>query len=309
MQPLPMGLSHRNPRRSRLRIVIGLLALGWLSASQCATLSDALGRQVRVPDQPQRIVALAPSLTEILFFIGVGERLVGVTQYSSYPPRAAGIAKVGSYVDINVERILSLSPDLVIATVDGNQPDKIALLEQAGLPVFVVNPRNIRQVIDTLVTLGRLCGVEQQATALARNMSARVDAILAKTASYPKPLVFLQINAKPIMSANRNTFLHDLIRLAGGRNMTADEPITYPRISLEEVIRRKPEVIIISSMQRDGDFDASLQQWMRWPAIPAVRNERVHLVDSDLTDRPSPRVVEGLEALARHLHPQAAWDD
>lgn len=295
--------------RPEYRFVVGLIALSWLSAPACVTLSDALGRQISLPGEPQRIVALAPSLTEMLFFLGVGDRLVGVTKFSSYPPQAAGITKVGSYVDVNVERVLSLSPDLVVATVDGNQPDKIALLEQAGLPVFVVNPRNIRQVIDTMVTLGHLCGVAEKAAVLAREMSVRVDTIVAKTAPLPKPLVFLQINARPIMSVNQNTFLHDLIRLAGGRNMAAEQPITYPRISLEEVIRRKPEVIIISSMQRDGDFDASRQHWMRWPMIPAVSNGRVHLVDSDLTDRPSPRVIQGLEVLARHLHPQAAWDD
>jgi iron complex transport system substrate-binding protein len=290
-------------------LLLWLIILGWTSPATCATFIDALGREVRLQQQPQRIVALAPSLTEILFALGIGERLVGATKFSDYPAAARSIPRVGSYVDINVERIISLRPELIIGTVDGNQPEKVALLERAGLPVFIVDPRDIRQVIATVVTLGEVCGVAETSAALAAELSARVDRVVARTAGLPRPLVFLQINAKPIMTANKNSFLHDLVQLAGGSNLAGEETVTYPRISLEEVIRKKPEVIIISSMQRDGNFEAARRQWLRWPVIPAVRDGRVYLVDSDLTDRPSPRVVEGLELLARYLHPQAGWND
>ena len=110
------------------------------------------------------------------------------------------------------------------------------------------------------------------------------------------------------MTVNRNTYLHDLIQLAGGENIAKDEPITYPRISLEEVIRKKPEVIIISSMDRGGQFQEAKSEWQKWTTIPAVKNKRVHLIDSDLVDRPSPRIVEGLEMIARLLHPDAGWE-
>jgi iron complex transport system substrate-binding protein len=109
------------------------------------------------------------------------------------------------------------------------------------------------------------------------------------------------------MTVNRNTFHHDLIHLAGGTNMTADEPITYPRLSLEEVIRRKPEVILVSSMERGGRFEKARQDWMAWKSIPAVKKGRVHLIDSDLIDRPSPRIIQGLEDMARLLHPEVIW--
>ncbi len=293
----------------RPALVLWLIVLGWTGPATCATFIDALGREVQLQQQPQRIVALAPSLTEILFALGIGERLVGATKFSDYPAAARSIPRVGSYVDINVERIISLSPDLVIGTADGNQPEKVALLERAGLPVFIVDPRDIRQVIATVVTLGAVCGVAAPSAALAAELAARVDRVVARTAGLPRPRVFLQINAKPIMTANKNSFLHDLVRLAGGSNLAGEETLTYPRISLEEVIKKKPEVIIISSMQRDGNFEAARRQWLRWPVIPAVRDGRVYLVDSDLTDRPSPRVVEGLELLARYLHPQADWND
>ena len=285
-----------------------VLTLGiWSGASQCAVFTDSLGRQVSVDRVPGRIVTLAPSLTEIVFFLGLGDRLVGVTEFSSYPPEASEKPKVGSYVNLNVEKIISLSPDLVIGTVDGNQASVVALLERAGVPVYIVNPRDIRQAIDTVVAVGELCGVRELAATMAQGLSDRVDEIVSKTAGLEKPVVFLQVNLKPIMSVNRNTFLDDLIHLAGGVNMTRDEPMNYPRISLEEVISRRPDVILVSSMARGGGFARAKRQWMRWTLIPAVQNGRVHLVDSDLIDRPSPRIIEGLEVVARLLHPDAQW--
>ena len=291
--------------------VVPLLFLLAVGSTVCrgATFTDALGRRVEVDSEPARIVALAPNITEIVYFLGLGDRLVGATTFSAYPLEAQSLPKVGSYVDLNVEKIISLAPDLVIATADGNQPEVVALLEQAGVPVFVVNPRSIGAVVDTLVAVGRVCGVEDKAVALAEDLTRQVEGIVRRIDSREKPLVFLQVNIRPIMTANKNTFLHDLIVLAGGRNLAEDEPITYPRLSLEEVVRRKPDVIIISSMDRGGNFTQARQQWLRWTTIPAVRHGRVHLVDSDLIDRPSPRIVQGLRLLAGYLHPHAAWDE
>jgi iron complex transport system substrate-binding protein len=285
------------------------LALGlWSVVSQGAIVTDALGREVALDKEPRRIVTLAPSLTESVYFLGLGDRVVGVTEYSSYPPEARRKPKVGSYVDLNAERIISLSPDLVIGTVDGNQPAVIGLIEKAGIPIFLVNPRNTQQVIEAILDIGRICGVADKAEALTGELSARVDKIVAKTAGLERPLVFLQVNAKPIMSVNAGTFSSDLIRLAGGRNMADQEPITYPRISLEEVLERGPNVIIVSSMERGGEFERVKRRWLSLRAIPAAQTGRVYLVDSDLIDRPSPRIVEGLELLARRIHPEADWD-
>lgn len=306
------GCKIQSVVKMRLNFITSFLSvvmiLGWVSTPLCATFKDALGRELTLKGEPQRIVTLAPSITEILYFLGLGDRVVGVTQFSYYPPEAKLKPKVGSYIDLNVEKIISLSPDLVIGTADGNQPGVVDLLEQAGIAVFIFNPRNIRRTIATVDTVGRLCGIPKRANTLSTQLSQRVDHIIDKTKSRRKPLVFLQINLKPIMTVNKNTFLHDLIRLAGGRNMTEDEPITYPRISLEEVIRKKPEVIIISSMERGGRFEEARLEWMKWTSIPAVKNGRVHLIDSDLIDRPSPRIIEGLEAMARFIHPEVEWD-
>lgn len=282
--------------------------LGWVRCGLCTEFEDALGRKIILEEQPQRIVSLAPSITETLYYLGLGDRVVGVTQFSYYPPEATLKPKVGSYVDVNVEKILTLSPDLVIGTKDGNEAEKVYLLDEAGIAAFIVNPRNVKEAIETVATIGRLCGIPKKGATLSLELSKRVDDILEKTRGRRKPRVFVQINLKPIMTVNKNTFLHDLIQLAGGENMTQDEPITYPRISLEEVIRKKAEVIIISSMDRGGQFEEAKREWERWPTIPAVKNKRVHLVNSDLTDRPSPRIVEGLEMIARLLHPEVEWE-
>jgi iron complex transport system substrate-binding protein len=290
--------------RLSLALVLGI----WTAASQGAVFTDALGRQVALDGEPERIVTLAPSLTEIVYFLGLGERVVGVTNFSSYPPEAKLKPKVGSYVNLNAERIISLLPDLVIGTSDGNQPAVIELIDRAGIPVFIVKPSNTREVIETIRDIGRICGVGDKANALARDLSLRVNRIVAKTVGLDRPVVFLQVSAKPIMTVNASTFSSDLIRLAGGRNMADREPITYPRVSIEEVIREGPDVIIVSSMDRGGEFERIKQQWLSLEMVPAAKTGRVYLVDSDLIDRPSPRIVEGLEILARHIHPDADWE-
>jgi len=290
-----------------IRLFLALALSVWMVVSQGAVFTDALGREVTLDREPERIVTLAPSLTEIAYFLGLGDRVVGVTEYSSYPPEAKDKPKVGSYVNLNAERIIDLSPDLVIGTADGNRPGVVGLLDKAGIPVYVVNPRSTRDVIEAIAKIGKICGIADKANELAAGLSARVDRIASKTAGLDRPVVFLQVNPKPIMTVNGSTFSSDLIRLAGGRNMADGEPVTYPRISIEEVIRQEPEIIIVSSMERGGEFEKVRQRWLHLTVVPAAKSGRVYLVDSDLIDRPSPRIVEGLEILARLIHPEADW--
>lgn len=279
-----------------------------LEGAHAGTFQDALGREVRLASLPQRIIALAPSVTETLFLLGLGERVVGVTEFSDHLPEAAHKPKVGSFIHLNVEKIIDLKPDLVIASADRYRPGLLELLDQAGVKAYVVNPKNLLQVIECVKGIGRVCGVSERADALAMNLTNRLDRVVEKTRARRKPLVFFQINIKPIMTVNRDTLHHDLIRLAGGENLFGDEPLTYPRITVEEVLRRKPEAIILSSMERGGLFEKARQEWLRWKSIPAVRGGQVFLIDSDITDRPSPRAFLGLERIARLLHPEVIWD-
>jgi len=268
------------------------------------TLMDEAGRKVSVPDKPRRIVSLAPSITETLFALGLGDRVMGVTEFSTYPPEAATRPKVGSYVNLNAERILGLEPDLVVGTVDGNRFAVVRLLEEAGVPVYAVNPRTVDGVILTVAGLGALCGFEGRGQAVARDLQERLDRVLHRTRVEKRPRVFLQINIQPVMSVGRDTIHHDVIRLAGGENIAADHPVHYPLIKLEEIVGKSPDVILISSMERGGAFEAARRDWLKRAVIPAARSGRVHLIDSDLIDRPSPRVIQGIETIADLLHPR-----
>jgi len=274
---------------------------------QAGVFQDSLGRDVILRSIPVRIISLAPSITEMVYFLGLGDRLVGVTRFSYFPKEAQKKPKVGVYTDINVEKVITLSPDLVIATADGNKRGDVEMLEEAGIPVYVINPRKVDQVLDTIERLGETCGVPDRAKRLVGYLRERVVRVVRAVEKKGRPRVLLLINVRPLMSVNRNTIHHDIIQLAGGWNMTGDQPITYPKLNMEEVIRKGPDVIIISSMERGGEFERARKQWFQWPTLPAVRKGNVYLLDSDLIDRPAPRIVRGLEEMARLIHPEIEW--
>ena len=278
--------------------------------SHATVLQDSLGRDVMLRSVPMRIISLAPSITEMIYFLGLGDRLVGVTRFSYFPEEARNKPRVGAYTDINVEKVITLNPDLVIATADGNKRGDVEMLEEIGIPVYVVNPRRVNQVLDTIEKLGEICGVPDRAKRLVSYLRERVVRVVKAVEKKARPRVLLVIHVKPLMSVNRNTIHHDIIRLAGGMNMTEGQPITYPKLSMEEVIRKRPDVIIISSMKRGEGFEKARKQWfLRWPTLPAVRKGNVYLIDSDLIDRPAPRIVRGLEEMARLIHPEIQWHE
>lgn len=281
-----------------------LLSLSFASPSHAAVLTDETGRRVDVPAHPRRIVSLAPDVTEILFALGLEREVVGVTQFSDYPEAARTKPKVGSYVHLSLERILGLHPDLVIGTTNGNREEAVRKLERAGIPVYVVNPRTFSDISRTIVDIGRATGREAAARQLAGEMNKKADRIVSLTADCRKPKVFVQIDSNPVVSVGRDTVYHELIDMAGGINIAGRFPGKYPRCSMESIIREQPEVILISSMIGKASRKAVLDSWRRWKDIPAVRNERIYFLDSDLTDRFSPRIVQGLEAVAAALHPE-----
>ena len=269
-----------------------------------AVFRDSLGRDVVLRSNPTRVVSLAPSITEMVYFLGLGDRLVGVTRFSCFPKEAQKKSKVGAYTDINVEKVIALNPDLVIATVDGNMRGDVEMLERAGISVYVINPRTINQVVDTMERLGEICGIPERAKTLVSDLRARVIRVLEAVKDRGRPRVLLLINTRPLMSVNQNTIHHNIIQIAGGMNMTADQPITYPKLNMESVIKGKPDVIIISSMERGGRYEKARVEWLEWPTLPAVQKGHVYLIDSDLIDRPAPRIVSGLEEMARLIHPE-----
>ena len=268
------------------------------------TVIDQLGRHVTIPEKPERIVSLAPSITEIVFALDQGYRLKGVTTYSDFPPEAKKLPKVGSYVQLDLEKIVALKPDLCIAIKDGNPIVVAQRLESMKIPVYAVNPKNLKTVINTVQEIGGLLKVEKKANKLVQNMKLRIQKVKSMVAKTTyRPRVFLQIGVSPIVSVGTNTFSHELIVLAGGKNL-AEGPIAYPRYSIEQVLALSPEVIIITSMERAAVFKKVKAEWDRWPNMPAVRNHHVFIEDSNLFDRPTPRLVDGLELMVRLIHPE-----
>jgi iron complex transport system substrate-binding protein len=250
-------------------------------------------------------VALAPSITEIIFDLGCQDRLVGVTRYSDYPPQAKTLPQVGSYVQLNLEKIASLRPDLCIAVKDGNPIAVVRRMESLHIPVYAVDPRDFAAIGTTIIEIGRLLDAEDAARAITADMETRIARVEARMAKLPeRPKVFFQIGISPIVAPGTDTFIHKLIELAGGINVTAG-PVPYPRISREQILALAPEVVIITSMARIQTFDRVKQEWQRWKDVPAVRTGRIHLVNSDLYDRATPRLVDGLEQLAELIHPQS----
>jgi iron complex transport system substrate-binding protein len=265
---------------------------------------DQLGRRVELPETPRRVVSLAPSITEMIFTLDRADCLKGVTRFSDFPAAAKRLPKVGSYVHLDLEKIVALKPDLCIAVKDGNPLEVIEHLEALHIPVYAVDPRNLETVMATLREIGVLLNADERAETLVHRLQARIQYVKSRVAgSSCRPRIFFQIGLSPIVSVGTDTFIHEIIGLAGGKNL-AEGPITYPRFSREQVLALAPDVFIITSMDRSATFEKIKSEWARWPSLPAVKKERIYLVDSNLFDRPSPRLVEALELLARLIHPE-----
>ena len=285
---------------------IAVIFVSQLSAwgTEMQSLADQTGRQIRVPVKPQRVVALAPSITEIIYALECQDRLKGATRFSDYPEAAQRIPKVGSYVYLDLEKIVALNPDVCIAIKDGNPKSVIDRLRALDIPVFAVNPRDLDTVMQAIGHIGKLMGAEERATQIVADMAARIAEVESKVAQTERrPRVFFQIGISPIVSAGSDTFIHELIVKAGGVNI-AGEYTSYPRFSKEEVLELAPYVMIITSMARKEVFDRVKAEWEQWDQIPAVANNRVHLVDFNLFVRPTPRLVDALEKLVALIHPE-----
>lgn len=294
-------------QRNFIRIIISLFIAVWAGpvtvSAETHMVRDQAGRMVAVPENPQRVIALAPSITEIVFELNQGHRLKGVTIYSDYPEAATALPKVGSYVRLDLERIVALDPDLCLAVKDGNPKDVVTRLEALKIPVYVVNPRSLSTVMDTLLEVGTLLNAATEAEAVVQDMQTRIERVREKVEKAERnPRVFFQIGVAPIVSVGSDTLIHEIIAAAGGKNLAAG-PIPYPRFSREQVLALSPDIIVVTSMERQAVFDKVKSEWEEWQDLPAVRNHQIHIVDSDLFDRPSPRLVEALEMLVKLIHP------
>lgn len=277
-----------------------LQELGAVKAAP-VTITDDLGRKITLPRTPKRIISIAPSNTEILFALGLGDKVIGVTDSCDYPEAAKSKPKVGS-VDLNYEKIIEMAPDLVVA-VGSLQRQGIERLSMLGITVLAVDPKTINGVLHAIELIGKATDVEDRATTLVAKLSNRIEAVKARVAgagASAKPRVFVEIWNDPLMTAGPGTFIDELISAAGGENIAHDARGEWPQFSAEAVIKRDPEVVILTGFNK-----AEALARPAWQGISAYRLGRVHEVHPDLLVRPGPRLVQGLEELAKILHPEA----
>jgi iron complex transport system substrate-binding protein len=271
------------------------------------TITDDDGVAVTVATPPQRIITFAPSNTEIVFALGLGDRVVGVSgDFDNYPPAASEIEHVGGAgefgVDPNVEKVVSLQPDLLLAIAGGTQwKDQLRRLE---IPVFTVNATDFDDLLEDIRTIGRLTGTGEQATQLTEQMQTRAQQVAQAGASSGRTTCFFEAYYPPLTTVGPNTFIFDLLERAGCDPVSAGAKSDYPQWSVDRLVRQSPEVYLVSS--ESGVSAESVGRRPGFHAIGAVQNGRVHLVNSDLITRPGPRVVEGLELLAELFYPAAA---
>jgi iron complex transport system substrate-binding protein len=271
------------------------------------TVTDVLGRRQTIRKLPQRIVSLAPSNTELLFAIGAGDKVVGVTIYDNYPLQVQTLERVGGYVtkSISMEKIISLRPDLVLSRGE-IQHGVIEALEQVGVPVVALEPGNFDQVYAALELLGRLTDRERQAARVVTAMQKRVARIRERVAGIPptqRLTVFYKAYDEPLITAGPSTFIGHMIDMAGGINIFADRRESYPQVSAEEVLRRDPSVILGPASRGLRLSPERIGQRPGWRHLAAVKNHRMYLLDDDLVSRPGPRLAEALEAVAKALYP------
>jgi iron complex transport system substrate-binding protein len=274
------------------------------SPAPALTLTGQTGRQVSLPAPPRRIVSLVPSVTEVLFAIAAQDRLAGVTDFCDYPAEARLKPRVGGMLAPRLETIITLRPDLVIATTAGNREETFVQLERLQIPVYVVNPTTVGDVLDLISRLGALTGHTVPAARLAAALDTRIRMVAGRVALLGRPRVLYVLWPEPVIVPGRGALVSELIALAGGDSVTADGGEGYPRYSLEAAVARAPQVIILADHGAGLDT-LSREKWERFSALPAVKAGRLYSVDGNLVHHYGPRVVDGLELLARLIHPEA----
>ena len=308
---------HRRPPAPTIRRAAGVvLAIGFcgLLLPACpgerqkdgvpdhyAAASNAARLELARP--PQRVVSLAPNLTEFLFALDAGDRVVGVTRYCDQPPEAATRTRVGGFVDPNFEAVVGLRPDLVVAVKNSQNRAFVSRLEDFGVPVYWTALVTEDDVFRVCRELAGLLAVEASGARLADSIRRGMKRVEERLAGAPRRRVMLVFGHSPLVVAGRGTFAEALLARAGGENVAGTTPLPYPIWSMEAAVRAAPEVIVDNYMG-SGDESANRAMWEGWSSIPAVRDGRVHRLRATSTLRPGPRLAEALEELARLVHPE-----
>lgn len=252
----------------------------------------------------KRLISLSPAATEILFALGLGNQIVGDTTFCNYPEEAKKIPKIGSFSEPNIEKIVSLKPDIIFAT-GLEQTPAVQRLSKSGLRVIVSDPKDISGLFDSINEIARTTGKEKEAKSLVDNMHKRIEDVMTKVRVIPlnkRPRVFIEIWYDPVMTAGPGSIIDEILNIAGGVNIAYDTPRSYSRFSEETIIKRDPDVIILGYMTKENTKD-TLAKRFGWEKIKAVKNNRViSNIDPDIMFRPSPRITDGIEAIYKKLY-------
>ncbi len=271
------------------------------------TFIDDTSFSLHFDNPPQRIISVSPSVTEIIGVINADSMLVGVSLYSYHPPSVKDLPKVGSYVNPNIEQIISLNPDLVVMSYEGAPRSDVNHLRRLNLNVAVLRSEKFSDIIKNIKWLGEVLDHQQEAKEAAGDLERRYQQIRSLVQGIPKPRAFYSIALNPITSVGARSFINSLIHDAGGINIAGDIDQAYPRLTIESVIAMSPDVLVFSSgMGNELDMENQLPFWNRWENIPAVQDRRFIEVNHDVINRPGPRVIQALASIAQQLHPEKA---
>jgi iron complex transport system substrate-binding protein len=313
-----MKVPLRN-RRSRVRAPQAALVMLLLSSAAAhaqnssprtasalfAEVTDEAGRRVRIPQQVQRIVSLAPSLTETVYALGAEDRLVGDTDFCDYPAGAQNKPKVGGAVNPSLEQVVALRPDLVLVTRSLNRLETVRALEQLNIPAYATDPHTVADVLSSVARLSEVLGIGERGRALSQTLEGRLMNLQSRLAATAPRRVLFVVWAEPLISVGQKTFIADALRLAGAVSVV-ESTQDWPQVNLEEAVRSHPEYLIFADSHSETgarDFEA-LAERPGWRDLDAVRNRRIALI-SDAVNRPAPRLISAIEDLARQLHPDA----
>lgn len=292
-----MRLSARTSVLLYVVIAMTLSLPAWASRM----LTDETGRQVSLPDHPQRVVCLTPSVTDTVYAIGASDAVVAISDYTKYPKEALAKPSVGDLLHPSIERIVALHPDLVIGSAPLGPTETVQQLERLGIAVYLVNPQGISGIMHAITSVGDALNRRPAATALVSTLQTRVDMVRRRTQGLSRPTVLMPLWYDPITTIGAHAFITEVIDAAGGRSVTDDIRADWPQISMEAVLQRAPEALLLV---RGGKTTlAVLKDRPGWNTLSAVRSQRVYYVD-DRINFPSPVAIDALEDLARQFHPQ-----
>jgi len=262
---------------------------------------DDLNNKIKIEKPPLKIITLAPSLTEMVYLLECGDKLVGNTSYCDYPEAANHVTKVGDLLNIDIEKIIMLKPDLVFISVEGNTKESYNKLKELGIKVFVSNPRSYEGIKKTIRDMGAIFNKKELAQNRIADWDKRIAKIQSKSGMDSTKKVMFVIEIKPLIVAGKNTFLNEYIEICGMKNVVADSKVNYPILNREEVLKRNPDFILYASNKKDIK-QTILDLYPEWKDINAIKNNGIFLIDASIYFRPGPRFIEAVEEVSTNLH-------